>query len=140
MLPSSVPGSIETPIPVSRRWGVGNAAQNAQHWLLHSGVYILDPKDPNYGAVYSYYDPAHRRFELVYAEATGYVISLLRYLYAHSADKSLVHFARASGDWLIGFAAQHAGIISMGRTSERDLHEAYAFDNGICCKGLLDLY
>jgi uncharacterized protein YyaL (SSP411 family) len=116
------------------------AARKAQRWLLESGIHILNRDDPNYGAVYSYYDPTRRRYELVYAEATGYVISLLRYLCAVNAPAGLIERAKASGDWLVRCAGQHHGIITMGRTAAGEIAAAYAFDNGICCKGLLDLY
>jgi len=137
--------------PVERAWGgeddrtgvmrhVRDAAGKARRWLLESGIHILDEADPDYGAVYSYYDPQRRRYELVYAEATGYVISLLRYLCAINASAALIERAKASGDWLVRLAGQHDGVIPMGRTADGDIIQAYAFDNGICCKGLLDLY
>lgn len=116
------------------------AAIRAQRWLLESGIHILNKSDPNYGAVYSYYDPQRGRYELVYAEATGYVSSLLRYLCAANASAGLIERATASGDWLVRWAGQHDGVITMGQTASGDITAAYAFDNGICCKGLLDLY
>ncbi len=117
-----------------------DAARKARQWLLGSGIYISNRDDPNCGAVYSYYDPRRKRYELVYAEATGYGISLLRYLSAIDGDAGLVERARASGNWLLRLAGRHDGIIPMGETAEHEIAQAYAFDNGICCKGLLDLY
>ena len=73
----------------------------AQNWLFHSGIYILTPSDPNYGAVYSHYDRKKKRHELVYAEVTGYVISLLRYLSTRTPDLELLNAAKASGEWLL---------------------------------------
>ncbi len=109
-------------------------------WLLNSGIYISNPEDPNYGAFHSHYSVEQRRHDLVYAEATGYGLSLLKYLNGKHASARLVDFARASGDWLVRWAKRHHGIIAMGLTGGEEIREAYAFDNGVCCKGLLDLY
>ncbi len=89
----------------------------AESWLLKSGIYILDRNDPNYGAIYSYYDHKLKKYELVYAEATGYVISLLKYLYSINKDSKLIDFARASGDWLVRLAERYNGIIALGAAS-----------------------
>ncbi len=117
-----------------------NELEKAESWLLKSGIYILDRSDPNYGAIYSYYDYKVKKYELVYAEATGYVISLLKYLYSINKDSKLIDFARTSGDWLIRLAEKYNGIIVMGIKDGNEVRQAYAFDNGICCKGFLDLY
>lgn len=117
-----------------------SSLEKVQSWILKSDIYILDRNDPNYGAIYSYYDCKAKNYQLVYAEATGYVISLLKYLYSINKDGKLIEFARASGDWLIRLAERYNGIIVMGIKDGNDIRQAYAFDNGICCKGLLDLY
>lgn len=116
-----------------------SALEKAESWLLNSGIYILDKNDPNYGAVYSYYDYKTKNYELVYAEATGYVISLLKYLYSIKNDDKLIEYATASGNWLINLAEKY-DVVVMGKRNGNDIKQAYAFDNGICCKGLLDLY
>ena len=136
--PTAAPPAAERDHAAARQQ-IRDAAGRARRWLLESGIQILRQGDPNYGAVYSYYDPQHRRYELVYAEATAYVGSLIRYLGAANASPGLVERATASGDWLLRSAGQHDGVIAMGKTEAGDLTEAYAFDNGICCKGLLDL-
>ncbi len=112
----------------------------AEHWLLSSGICILDRTNPNYGAVHSYFDRDKAEFELIYSEAAGYVISLLKYLYFVREDAELVKLAKASGDWLSRTGEKFDGIIVMGQRHGDDIRRAYAFDNGICCKGLLDLY
>jgi uncharacterized protein YyaL (SSP411 family) len=130
------------------RVGLGQAAGAAsssplgmvKSWLLNSGIYILDPEDKNYGAFYSHYNAEQKRHDLVYAEATGYGLSLLSYLNRDHSSAPLVDLARASGDWLVGWAKRHQGIIALGLTGGKEIREAYAFDNGVCCKGLLDLY
>ena len=116
------------------------AAQNAQRWLLESGVWLADPNDANHGAVYSYYDPKRQRHELIYAEATGYLLSLLRYLSETGGNAALGRRAAAAGDWLVRLAGRNGGVLTMGETASDEIAQAYAFDNGICCKGLLDLY
>jgi uncharacterized protein YyaL (SSP411 family) len=109
-------------------------------WLLNSGIYILDAHDVNYGAVYSHYRSTEAVHELVYAEATGYVISLLKFLHVSFPQLACVGYARASGDWLVRWANGNHGIVAMGLKQGREIREAYTFDNGVCCKGLLDLY
>jgi len=114
--------------------------QSAESWFFNSGIYILDKDNANYGAVYSFYDSKAKRHQLVYAEATGYIISLLKYLQSVRSDVRLVDFARASGDWLAGLADRYNGIITMGLRDGAEIELAYPFDNGIVCKGFLDLY
>jgi len=114
--------------------------EKAESWFFNSGIYILNKDDANYGAVYSFYDSKVKGHQLIYAEATGYIISLLKYLYSMRSDARLVDFARASGDWLVRLADRHNGIITMGMRDGAEIKLAYPFDNGIVCKGLLDLY
>lgn len=114
--------------------------KKAESWFFNSGIYILDKSDANYGAVYSFYDSKHRSHQLVYAEATGYIISLLKYLHSMKNDAKLIDLARASGDWLVRLADRYDGIITMGVRGGSEIKLAYPFDNGIVCKGLLDLY
>ena len=114
--------------------------ERAERWLLTSGIYVLDKNDPNYGGVYSYYNWNTKSYELVYSEGTGYAISMLKYLHSFSKDEALTELATASGDWLGRVCERNGGVIAMGMQDGRDVREAYAFDNGICCKGLLDLY
>jgi uncharacterized protein YyaL (SSP411 family) len=119
---------------------ISTCIEKAESWLLKSGIYILDTTDPNYGAVYYHYDCGGRNYELIYAEATGYIISLLKYLFSLYKDNKLIDFARASGEWIIRFAQKYDGVIMMGLRDNNDIKLAYPFDNAICCKGLLDLY
>ncbi len=109
-------------------------------WLLRSGVYVLSQDDAQYGAVYSYYDARHGHCRLIYAEATGYVLSFLRNLHAASPEERLTAAARASGDWLLRAVESRNGAVSMGFQGADEIPRAYAFDNGICCRGLLDVY
>lgn len=119
---------------------IGRSRARAEQWLLNSGICILDKSNPNYGAVYSYFDCATKSFELVYSEATGYLISLLRYFYSVRGDPEPVRRAVAAGEWLLRMGDKHGGIIVMGQQGTQQVRRAYSFDNGICCKGLLDLY
>jgi uncharacterized protein YyaL (SSP411 family) len=112
----------------------------ATKWLFNSGIYILKLEDQNYGALYSHYSVGSRHHELVYAEATGYGLSLLKYLAGKPSTAPLAEFAKASGNWLVRWAERHHGIIAMGLSRGQEIREAYAFDNGVCCKGLLDLF
>lgn len=114
--------------------------EKAESWFFSSGIYILDKGDPNYGAVYSFYDSKAKGHQLVYAEATGYTISLLKYLRSIRKEARFVDFTRASGDWLAALADRYNGIITMGMRDGAEIKLAYPFDNGIVCKGLLDLY
>jgi len=117
-----------------------NPLEMAIKWLLNSGIYISKPEDQNYGALYSQYDVESRQHELVYAEATGYSVSLLNYLAGKHSSAAFAEFANASGNWLVRWAEKHNGIIAMGLSRGQEIREAYAFDNGVCCKGLLDLF
>ena len=110
----------------------------AIRWLLNSGIYISKPEDQHYGAFQ--YSVESRKHELIYAEATGYGVSLLKYLAGKHSSAPFAEFAKASGNWLVRWAERHHGIIAMGLSRGQEIREAYAFDNGVCCKGLLDLF
>ncbi len=115
------------------------SAERAVQWILHSGIYISEEGHPHRGAMHSHYDASLQRHELIYAEITGYATSLFSYLSARQGD-SLMSHARASGEWLVNWAERNSGMVSMGVRRDREVREVYAFDNGICCKGLMDLY
>lgn len=117
-----------------------DSAERAISWLLESGIYVLDKNDRNYGAAYSHYHCLRKKFELVYAEATGYLVSLLIYLNSKDEDANLVDLARASGNWLVRLAEKYGGTIVVGLDGNSEIREAFAFDNGVCCKAMLDLY
>ncbi len=130
--------------PVHRSEGASDtsnrARAKAEAWLMNSGICIGDWTNRNYGAVHSYFDCATEAFELVYSEATGYLISLLRHLYSLQGDAELLRRAVAAGEWLLNVGDRYGGIVLMGQQGTREIRRAYSFDNGICCKGLLDLY
>jgi len=113
--------------------------ERAEQWLFSSGIYVVEREDPDYGAVFSEYDSKRACYDFLYAEATGYVLSLWKYLVMDRAH-TLTDGARASGEWLVQWAEQHDGVIALGKRDGRTIGRAYAFDNGICCKGLLDLH
>ena len=142
-MPDPVPSQPNTdPLHLDEARGEASSRplEMAIEWLLRSGIYILKPEDQNYGAVYSHYGAKQRHHELVYAEVTGYGMSLLKYLIEKRPGAPFIDYARASGNWLIRWAEKNHGIIAMGLSRGKEVREAYAFDNGICCKGLLDLF
>lgn len=116
------------------------ALEKATRWMFNSGISIADRDNPEYGAVYSHYDGSARRYELIYSEATGYLLSLVKYLTSRREDAGLTALAAASGDWLVAAAGRSGGPISIGRRGGHEIGEAYSFDNGVCCRGLIDLY
>jgi hypothetical protein len=120
--------------------GVAVAVGLAEKWLLHSGICVPDHAGAHAGAVYSYYDTRARAHKLLYAEATGYLLSLCRYLRWLGRGGDWTALARAAGAWLTWLASQSRTAMIMGVRDGTRIDQAYAFDNGVCCKGLLDLY
>lgn len=116
-----------------------HSAARAVRWILHSGIYISEEGHPHRGAMHSTYDGNLQRHELIYAEITGYATSLFSYL-CTTRQGDLLNHARAAGEWLANWAQRHSGILSMGVRQGQEILEVYAFDNGVCCKGLMDLY
>lgn len=114
--------------------------RRAEAWLQYSGICVRDGPGANAGAVYSYYDTRRRTHTLLYAEATGYFLSLCRYLHHLGRGGDWAAAGRAGGDWLLSLVEPARGALVMGLREHTVIDQAYAFDNGICCKGLLDLY
>jgi uncharacterized protein YyaL (SSP411 family) len=125
----------------SRSAGNSMAMQvgRALHWLESSGIVISDTTHADYGAVYSFYDARSKRYRLVYAEATGYLLSFCKYLRATHRDVRWDTPARAAASWLVR-SVDRSGSILMGIDEHGPIRRSYAFDNGICAKGLLDAY
>jgi uncharacterized protein YyaL (SSP411 family) len=118
----------------------------ALNWLLRSGIWILDPQHPHHGALYARYERMHGSPALVYAEATGYMLSLLAYVDRIRADiglganGELLQHAHAAAGWLLAWADAHGGLLPLGVDGDQPVREVYTFDQGVCAKGLLDLY
>lgn len=110
------------------------------NWLLTSGLCILKKDDPNAGGVYSFFDTQNQTFSFLYPEITGYNISVMKFLHTQENFNSYLDIAKLSGSWLMNIQDKY-GVIIMGVGSDQKKSElAFSFDNGICAKGLLDLF
>lgn len=110
------------------------------NWLLTSGLCILKKDDPNAGGVYSFFDNHSKSFSFLYPEITGYNISVMKFLHSRKNSDNYLDIAKLSGSWLMNIQDKY-GVIIMGVGSDPKKSElAFSFDNGICAKGLLDLF
>ncbi|MDR7554841.1 MAG: hypothetical protein QN157_04475 [Armatimonadota bacterium] len=146
MATSTPPGDLTSGAGYGRSRALGwddrvaVAVELAERWLLHSGICVPGHASAHAGAVYSYYDTRARAHVLLYAEAVGYLLSLCKYLRHLGRAGDWAALGRAGGAWLLSLAARPRPALIMGVQDGARIDQVYAFDNGVCCKGLLDLY
>ena len=114
--------------------------QKVKNWFLDSGLLIDNENDANFGGVHAFFDEKKNEFGFIYPEITGYAISTLRFLYDIEKNDHYLELAKQSSDWLISLYENHGGIIQRVDYEQNKTKLAYAFDTGICAKGLLDCY
>lgn len=114
--------------------------EQVRTWLLTSGLFVNDEKNPNSGGVYSYFDEEKNEFSFLYPEITGYFLSTLSFLYKIEKNENLIKYAKLSADWLIKIYDRYGAIIQGISTNKEQQNYAYSFDTAICIKGLLDVY
>lgn len=114
--------------------------QKVKNWLVLSGLCILDKKDPNVGAVHSYYDTKDNKYSFLYPEITGYYLSTLKFLYSKEKSEKYIEIAKICGSWLMNIHEKYGGIVMGVGTESRMIEQIFSFDTSICAKGFLDLY
>jgi hypothetical protein len=108
-------------------------------WLLESGV------QTPHGGFAAWYDAEHQNYPYVYAEITGYLVTLLCQWHARTGEARFLAAARAAGDWLGTAADKRTGgfrcLVPL-RPTEFDgkQDQVYAFDTGVIVNGLANLY
>lgn len=133
--------ALRDPVRAGRDVRVDAAVlRRAEAWLQHSGICVRNGVGASAGAVYSYYDTQRRAHTLLYAEAAGYLLSLCRYLHHVGCGGDWIALGQAGGEWLLSLVEPSRGALVMGLRGGVVLDQVYAFDNGVCCKGLLDLH
>ena len=119
---------------------MSNSFEMTENWLLHSGIYVSESSDLNFGGVHSFYDEKNKEFAFLYPEITGYFASTMRFLYEHKKNEKYVDYAKASCNWLIDLYEKYGGIIQGISSQGITTKYVYSFDTAICSKGLLDCY
>lgn len=138
---STRPGTFQERMVAQDPTGSGSTRrERALRWLSESGIIVSGAGPAGDGAVYSFFDAHSGRYRLVYAEGTGYLLSLWKHLRTLKQDHRLDGQARVAADWLVRWTDEHGDAVAMGLEDGVPIRQAYAFDGGICAKGLLDAY
>lgn len=121
------------------------AASRAADWLVGSGVQLRGGDDRHRGGFACWYDADTQSMPYVYAEITGYLVTLLCELAGRRRAPALLASARAAGDWLVRTADPDTGAFPclwpLEASRFADKHDLiYTFDTGVIVNGLVHLH
>ncbi|MDO8527025.1 MAG: glycoside hydrolase family 76 protein [Deltaproteobacteria bacterium] len=123
---------------------IDHTLQTAIDWLITSGIQNCDPHSGHQGGFNAWYKIETDSYPFIYAEITGYLTTLLLFLYRETGNKICLERAKKSGEWLLKKLEEHPVIPCLFPVTQTlyDLKKdwAYAFDNGILINTLVNLY
>jgi len=126
--------------------GITTAAEKAISWLINSGIQNLDKdKKDLFGSFNAWYEEDTGIYPFVYSENTGYMLTMMCYLWDRTKNGEFLKRARFAGDWLLDTTHESNGgfrCLYPLNPSQFDFkkEQLYAFDNGIILNGLANLY
>lgn len=127
------------------RTSVNQDVESAVQWLTRSGVQAASVDLSTNGGYASWYDEETQSYPYLYAEITGYMLTMLTWLHDRAPNPCLLNCAVRAADWLIDNAHDATGgfrcLAPLGPSRfeyKRDL--IYAFDCGVILSGLVNLF
>lgn len=127
--------------------GIGSqkSIESAIHWLTRSGVQAVSDDLTLHGGYASWYDEDAKSSPYLYAEITGYMLTMLAWLYHRSPDPRLLNCAVRAADWLVDNAHDATGgfrcLVPLASSRFDYKHDLiYAFDCGVILSGLVNTY
>jgi hypothetical protein len=111
-------------------------------WLVGSGAQALGDHESR-GGFHAWYDPERREYSYLYAEITGYMLTML--CAAAQPEPLTIARARYAADWLVremldeGRGFRCLEPVGTDRFNHKRNHQ-YAFDNGVIINGLAQLH
>ena len=125
---------------------IKSAVDRAVNWLINSGIQNIDPGKKNiYGSFNAWYEEDTGIYPFVYSEITGYMLTMMCYLWGRDKKQEYLERAKLTGDWLLNVVHESNGgfrCLYPLNPSRFDFKkdQMYAFDNGIILNGLVNLY
>lgn len=125
---------------------ISQSIENAQSWLLSSGIQNSKINTKLYGSINAWYNPKNKKYSFVYSEINGYFLTLMVFFYKNTKNKIYLDKAIDSAKWLIKNAQFKNGgfkcLFAIDKTSPHTFKEnlIYSFDNGVILSGLCSLY
>lgn len=120
--------------------------EKAMKWLIDSGIQNIDPeKQDIYGSFNAWYEEDTKQYPFVYSENTGYMLTMMCYLWDRTKKREYLERGKLAGDWLLNVVHESNGgfrCLYPLNPSRFDFkkEQMYAFDNGIILNGLVNLY
>ena len=119
--------------------------ERAIKWLMSSGIQNNSSEPAVHGSFNGWYEQDTQIYPFAYSEITGYVVTLMCYLWERTKDERYLRSATMAGDWLLNATHESSGVfrcIYPLRPSQFDFkkNQLYAFDNGVILNGLVNLY
>ncbi len=120
-------------------------AFQAAEWLLNSGVQVVSDNPQHSQGFACWYEQDTQTMPYVYSEITGYLTTLMCYLYQETGDSRFLDSATGAGDWLVRTAYQPDGgfrcLFPLVPSRYEFKHsQLYTFDTGVILSGLVNLY
>ena len=125
---------------------IKSSSNDAVNWLMNSGIQNMDPdKQDIYGSFNAWYEEDTGVYPFVYSEITGYMLTMMCYLWEKTKKQEFLERAKLKGDWLLNTVHESNGgfrCLYPLKASPFDFkkEQMYAFDNGIILNGLVNLY
>src|SRR5438093_7788331 len=121
------------------------AVKRAIAWVRSSGIQNISDDLAVRGSFNAWYEQDKEVYPFVYSEITGYLVTLVCYLWKRLQDERYLTRAQMAGDWLLNTTHEPNGgfrCLYPRNPSRFDFKSAqmYAFDNGIVLNGLVNLY
>ncbi len=115
-------------------------------WFLFSGIQNWDSKKEEiYGSFNAWYEQDKDRYPFVYSEITGYLITMMCYLWERTRNEIFIERAKSAAEWLLKSMQEPNGAIRCIYPLDKSQFDfkkdqIYAFDNGIVLNGFVNLY
>ena len=125
---------------------VDSSVKDAVNWLVNSGIQNMDAgKRDIYGSFNAWYEQDTGIYPFVYSENTGYMLTMMCYLWDRYGKEEYLKRGKLAGDWLLNMVHESNGgfrCLYPLNPSRFDFkkEQMYAFDNGIILNGLVNLY
>jgi hypothetical protein len=125
--------------------GLAGSIESAIQWLVASGIQTTCDDNQLNGGYAAWFDEDTRSSPYLYAEITGYMLTLLTWLHDRHGDPRLLNGAVRAADWLVDNADEKTGgfrcLVPLAPSRfdyKRDL--IFAFDCGVILSGLVNTY
>ena len=124
---------------------IDEVADKAISWLLDSGIQFNSQSPETDGGFASWYEQDTESSPYLYAEITGYMLTLLTWLNSRKQDVRLLKSAIRAADWLIEISHKASGgfpclVPLRPNRFEHKRDYIYTFDCGIILSGLVNLH